>query len=202
MLKKMKQLKKIWDFLWKDDSIWSWIVSLLLAFIIVKFVFFPLLSLAFATKLPLVVIESGSMHHSGSFFGNVLGLERNFELWWNENGEWYEKKGINKSVAAKWKFRTGMEMGDIILVSGWDKKLEIGDVIIFNANSRHPIIHRIIKIDKKNNEKIYSTKGDDNEEQLISEKEIKENAVLGKAIFKIPKLGWIKLEFVKLLGIV
>jgi len=195
----IKQIwKKIWKFLWKDDSIWSWLVSLVLAFIIVKFIFFPLLSLIFATTLPLVVVESGSMHHPGTFIGNAIGLQDNFELWWSEKGNWYQEKGINKTEAENWPLRTGLEIGDIVVVSGYGKP-EIGDIIIFNANQQHPIIHRIIEIKKINNEIFYSTKGDNNDGQLVSEKEISENTLIGKALFKIPKLGWVKLAFVKLI---
>lgn len=195
---KIKELwKKIWNFLWKDDSIWSWLVSLALAFIIVKFIFFPLLSLIFATSLPLVVVESGSMHHPGSFIGNIFGSQDNFELWWQEKGSWYQEKGINKTEAENWPLKTGLEIGDIVVVSGYGKP-EIGDIIIFNANQQHPIIHRIIEIKKIKNEIFYSTKGDNNDGQLVSEKEISENTLIGKAIFKIPKLGWVKLAFVKL----
>lgn len=190
-------LGKIWHFLWKEDSIWSWIVSLLLAFIIVKFIFFPLLSLVFATSLPLVVVESGSMHHPGSFLGNTLSLQSNFQLWWNQAGNWYTGRGITETQAENWPFKTGMEIGDIILVSGYGKP-EVGDVIIFNANQQHPIIHRIIEIKNISGQTYYSTKGDNNLDQLTAEKDIPSNALIGKAILKIPKLGWIKLGFVKL----
>ncbi len=190
--------KKTWDFLWNDDSLLSWIVSLALAFIIVKFIFFPLLSLIFATQLPLVVVESGSMHHPGSFVGNAIGLQNNFELWWQEKGSWYESQGINKEQAEDWPLKTGLEIGDIVLVSGHGKP-EIGDIIIFNANQKHPLIHRIVDIENRDGEIYYSTKGDNNSGQLVSEKEIPKNALIGKAILRIPKLGWVKLVFVKIL---
>ena len=193
----MEQLKKFWEWL-KKDSWGSWVVSLIIAFIIVKFIFFPLLSLALATKLPLVVVESSSMHHSGSFFGNTLALQKNFELWWEEKGSWYENREIKKQDAKNWAMKTGLEAGDIIVVSGWDKKLEMGDIIIFNADQKHPVIHRIIGITKINDQLVYSTKGDNNPEQLLSEREIKEKAIVGKAVFRIPKLGWIKLAFVRI----
>mgnify|MGYP001559047243 CR=1 FL=1 len=190
--------KKVWNFLWNDDSLLSWIVSLALAFIIVKFIFFPLLSLIFATSLPLVVVESGSMHHPGSFIGNVIGLQNNVELWWQEKGSWYESQGINKEQVENWPLKTGLEIGDIVLVSGHGKP-EVGDIIIFNANQKHPLIHRIVSIENRDGEIYYSTKGDNNSGQLVSEKEIPKNALVGKAVLRIPKLGWVKLVFVKLL---
>lgn len=191
-------LGKIWRFLWKEDSLLSWLVSLALAFIIVKFIFFPLLSLVFSTSMPLVVVESSSMHHPGSFIGNVIGLEDNFEIWWQEKREWYESRDITEQEAESWPLRTGLEIGDIVLVTGHGKP-EIGDIIIFNANQAHPIIHRIIKIEDISGQTYYSTKGDNNSGQLISEKQISEDIIIGKAVVRVPKLGWIKLAFVKIL---
>tara|TARA_Y100000310_G_C20681603_1_gene816296 strand:- start:2711 stop:3319 length:609 start_codon:yes stop_codon:yes gene_type:complete len=191
-------LNKIYIFLWKDDSIWSWIVSLILAFIIVKFIFFPFLSLILGTAMPLVVIESGSMHHPGGFVGNTFSLQDNFNIWWNQKGDWYLKEGISKSEASSWSLRTGLEMGDIVIVSS-ASNLEIGDIIIFQAGQRHPLIHRIVNIKTlESGEKIYSTKGDNNSGQLTSEKEISEDKLIGKASIRIPKLGWLKLVFVKI----
>ena len=189
---------KVWNFLWNDDSLLSWIVSLALAFIIVKFIFFPLLSLVFASSLPLVVVESGSMHHPGSFIGNTISLQDNFLLWWNEKGNWYEDKNITEQQAEAWPFKTGLEIGDIVVVSGRGK-IKLGDIIIFNADQKHPLIHRVISIKNIDGKIFYSTKGDNNQGQLSSEQNISEEQVLGKALFKVPKLGWIKLAFVKII---
>jgi signal peptidase I len=194
-------LKKTWNFLWKDDSIWSWIISLILAFIIVKFIFFPLLSLAFQTYLPLVVVESSSMHHTGNFFGKVFSTQGNFDLWWQSSGQWYLDRNITREQAEKWPLRTGFEKGDIMIVSGWDKNPEVGDVIIFNANTVYPIIHRIMNIKTVDGQVIYETKGDNNADQLTIEKNIPKNAIVGKAVFRIPLLGWAKLAFVNLFSI-
>lgn len=190
-------LKIIWNFLWNDESIWSWIISLILAFIIVKFIFFPLLSFAFATGMPLVVVESGSMHHPGSFLGNTFGSYGNFNIWWSEKGQWYQSRNFTKEQASEWKFRTGLEIGDIVLLSGYGKP-KVGDIIIFYAGTQYPIIHRVMEIKEINGKIYYSTKGDNNSDQLSQEKLIAEDAVIGKALLKIPKLGWIKLGIVRL----
>ncbi|MEK6833838.1 MAG: hypothetical protein AABY32_07380, partial [Nanoarchaeota archaeon] len=47
-----KFLKKFWQIVWKDDSFKGWIISLVFIFIVIKFVFFPLLNLATGTSLP------------------------------------------------------------------------------------------------------------------------------------------------------
>lgn len=198
--KEQSAIRKSWNWLWNSNSILSWIVSLILAFIIVKFVFFPLISLALATKLPLVVVESSSMHHPGSFVGNAIGLQNSFEIWWNQAKDWYVNNGINEQDAEKWPLKTGLEKGDIVLVTGYGKP-EIGDIIIFNANQQHPVIHRIIDIKTIDGQIVYSTKGDNNADQLIIEKDIPENAIIGKAAVRIPELGWIKLIFVDIINV-
>lgn len=194
-----ENIKKFFRWLWKSDSWLSWLISLVLAFIIVKFIFFPLLSLVLATSLPLVVVESGSMHHPGGFIGNTLSLQGSFDTWWQLNKNWYEQRNITKKEAEKWNLRTGMEKGDIIIVSGHGKP-KIGDIIIFNANQAHPIIHRVINKTTINGQVVYSTKGDNNPDQLYIEKQIPEDAIVGRAIFRIPKLGWIKLFFVEIIN--
>lgn len=201
--------KKTWYFLWKDDSMLSWIISILLALIIVKFIFFPLMSLIFSTQLPLVVVESPSMHHDGSFLKGLIGFsplkKDSFETWWKSdfNYKWYEENSIKFSETENWPFKSGMDQGDIIVVRGVKpEKIKIGDVIIFEANQQHPIIHRVVKI-KENNDLIFETKGDNNENQLkppypIDETNIHESHIIGKAVFRVPKIGWLKLGIVKL----
>lgn len=196
-------LKSIWNFLWKDESLASWIISLVLAFIIVKFIFYPLLSFIFASSMPLVVVESHSMFHQGSLVKTATALpvfeQDRFESWWNSNNQWYEENNIDYKQAEQWRFETGLDKGDIILLYG-SKNLKVGDIIVFNANSqsqKYPVIHRIIKIRQDNGETIYETKGDNNAAQIPFEKTINEKDIIGKAILRIPKIGWIKLVFVE-----
>ncbi len=187
------KIKEAWNWIWHSDSLLSWLVALALAFVTVKFIFFPLLSFLLATPLPLVVVESSSMHHDGNFIGNVIGSQNNFEQWWNEKGFWYLKNGIEKEEAENWPLKTGFDKGDIIVVWGWSEP-KVGDVIIFDANTEHPIIHRIVSIENG----VIQTKGDNNNDQLLIEKNISKEDLLGKAVFRIPKLGWLKLLFVEI----
>jgi signal peptidase len=78
--------------------------------------------------------------------------------------------------------------------------LEVGNIIIFNSNTAHPIIHRIINVSQINGQTVFATKGDNNPDQLYLEKQIPKDAIIGKAIFRVPKLGWLKLFFVTILG--
>ena len=170
--------KKFWDFLHKD-SWFSFLVVLLIAFIIIKFVFFPGLSLVTGTGLPLVIVESCSMYHHEN------GFEKTFE------SPIYSEEGILLEDTKNWDFQNGLKKGDIIFVVG-AKNLEVGDVIIFNGGANHPLIHRLISTN------VYSTKGDNyktNSKQLDPEKQIPEEEIIGKALFRIPYVGWAKLIF-------
>src|SRR3989344_3610592 len=174
---KIKEVfKKIINYLKKDT--WdSWLVSLLLVFVFIKFIFFPLLSLLTGSPLPLVVVESFSMYHSS-----------NFEDWWANNSAWYEQNKISKQEFEEYSFKNGLNKGDIIITWG-HSEYKRGDVIIFRAPAKYPLIHRIIS------ENEISTKGDHNPAQLEIEKSISQDKIIGKAALKIPLLGWLKLIF-------
>lgn len=189
----IKRIKSSWDFL-KEDTWQSWIVSLILIILFIKFILFPGLSLATGSELPLVVIESCSMYHANSF-----------EDWWNENGAWYESVGINKESFSNFTFKNGLNKGDIILVTGVKKVPQLGEIIIFKPNlrsiARNPIIHRVV------DRAPLQTKGDNNNNQLNSENNPQgvdetrielDEQVIGKATLRIPALGWVKLIFFEL----
>jgi len=161
-----------------EDSWQSWLISLILAFVIIKFVFFPVLSLITGSGLPLVVVESCSMYHGS-----------NFDSWWQEKKLWYEDNDIEKGDFEEFPFNSGLNKGDIILI--WDRGIvEEGDIIVFNANYRNPLIHRVVEFDGN-----YSTKGDHNPTQLDVEREINPNNLIGRAVLRVPALGWAKLIF-------
>lgn len=216
MAKEKNTWGKIWDFLWKSDSIWSWIADFVLIFLLVKFVIFPVLGLMFGTSLPFVIIESGSLEHKivsydgaippgicGNYFNESLDISSDFDQYWQLCGSWYEEHNITKSEFEQWHWLKGMNKGDIIVVKGLkDSSYEKGDIIIFRRAEpqyRTPIIHRIVGIEETDAGLIFSTKGDHNSEQLDYEKEIQQAQVAGKAVARIPKLGWVKLFFIELL---
>ena len=174
-----KMYKRFWNFL-QEDSWTSFIVTLLLAFIIIKLIFFPGLSLITGTSLPLVIVESCSMHHYEDGFENTFGSPI------------YKDYGISLEDTVNWGFQNGFSKGDIIFVVGANN-IEIGDVIIFNGGVQYPLIHRVVETNDN-----YATKGDNyktNFGQLSSEKNISEEQIIGKALFKVPFIGWIKLIF-------
>ena len=172
-------LKKFWEFL-KKDTWQSWLVSLVLTFIFIKFIFFQFLSVALASELPLVVVESCSMYHSSDF-----------ETWWEQNEPWYENEAdVNKEDFQQFIFKNGFSKGDIILISGRGG-YNVGDVIVFKSSYKYPLIHRIVDRAPLN------TKGDNNSGQLKEEMNIDQESVVGKAVLRIPALGWLKLIFLE-----
>jgi signal peptidase len=84
--------------------------------------------------------------------------------------------------------------GDLVFVTGFDD-LVVGDIIVFDVgNKNYPIIHRVFEIKQDGT---IRTRGDNNgftDPWLVSE-----NDIHGKASFKIPYLGWIKVMFIDLL---
>ena len=182
--------KKFWFIVWKDDSFKGWIISLIFLFIVIKLIFFPLASAITGTPLPLVIVESCSMYHGGNLFSNT-------DLWWQRHENKYLQLGIDKKKFETFNFQKGFNKGDILFVTGTSpEKIKIGDVIIFRANYKNPIIHRVINITRENGTYYFSTIGDNNNGQIYFEKKISENQVIGKARARIlPYVGWIKLIF-------
>jgi hypothetical protein len=208
-----REVKKAWDWIWNSDSILSWIVALAIIFIFVKYIFFPTLSLITGSSLPLAGVESSSMDHQivkdqtniYSLCGKPFSKENvnhiNFDEYWEICGGWYEEREISKDRFAGFSFKDGFKKGDIIVVWGRFTP-KVGDVVIFQTNPEstapRPIIHRIVSVDE---EGIIQTKGDHNANQLTRENnfyrtdetKIYPEQIIGKAIFKIPYLGWVKI---------
>ncbi len=172
--------KKSMDFL-NEDSYQSLLVALLLILAVIKFSFIPILSLLTGSPLPLVIVESCSMYHSTNLEGVMQDkIYADYNLSYEDTNNWVLRHGFSK--------------GDIIFIVG-KKNVEIGDVIVFDAGQRNPIIHRVIAI----NNGSYTTKGDHNHGFLPYEKSILDEQVFGKAVFRIPFIGWVKLFFFDIL---
>jgi signal peptidase I len=171
-----EKIQRFWHFL-NEDTWQAWVVSCILIIALIKLVIFPLLAILTGTPLPIVVVESCSMHHTGAY-----------ENWWGANKAWYEEHGITKEQFNTFAFKNGFTKGDIIFVLS-PEHTTIGEVLIFAAPTQYPIIHRVIAEDP------LATKGDNNPSQLSFEKDISPEKKIGKAVFKIPLLGWIKLIF-------
>ncbi len=204
----MRYFKKIWDFIWNDDSILSWLVNVILAIIIVKFLIYPSLGFLLNTSFPVVAVVSCSMEHGVTNCGDnrpadLCGISElkdidNFDDYWSVCGGWYELKNITKEEFREYSFKNGFKKGDIMVLIGEDfKNIKEGDVVVFSAGPYSaPIIHRVV--DKTENG--VGTKGDHNIDQNSFEKDIKKDKLLGKAVFRIPYLGWVKVIFSEIIG--
>ncbi|HLC22452.1 MAG TPA: signal peptidase I [Candidatus Nanoarchaeia archaeon] len=169
--------KKVYHFIFVEDSFLSWVVNFALAFLFVKFVLFPVLALALGTQLPLVAVISGSMEHEGMAF----------DQWWDTRGEWYLDKNISNQTFRSYSFFNGFDKGDVmVLING--ENLVVGDVLVYSTSSYpYPIIHRVVAISEEG----YEVKGDHNSDSdpvIVSR-----DKVVGKALYRIPKLGWVKI---------
>lgn len=196
-----KGLKKLWGFIWESNSIWSWIVNIILAFVIIKFIVYPGLGLIVGTSHPVVAVISSSMEHNGN----------NVDEWWaseccmdimctkrTSQETLYIPYLITSNKFKEYSFKNGFNKGDIMVLAN-PKKAEIGDIIVFYIPNRpEPIIHRVVYM----NETSYSTKGDNNCGSWDFEEDIQKDQVIGKAVLKIPFLGWIKIGFMNLLKLI
>ncbi len=191
MKKEIKRfVDKFWFLLWKDDSWWGWVFSIVFLFIFIKWIFFPLLSLATGTVLPLAIVESCSMYHDAGFV-------HDFDSWWDYKQSNYDDFNISKEDFSNFIFKNGFNKGDVLfIIRARPETLEVGDIIIFQAPTSNPVIHRIVNITEVNGTRIFSTMGDNNPSQIYFEHEITSDQLVGKAIVKIaPYAGWLKLIF-------
>ena len=212
-MKSRSQLKRIWVFLWKSNSIWSWIANVIIAFVLIKFIIYPGLGLVMHTTHPIVAVVSESMDHRvlynqlyrdymlcGKSFKKTEQID--FDKYWQLCGEWYEKHvNITKEEFAKFPFHKGFRRGDIMVIIGKSpEKIKLGDIIVFKSNRPYPIIHRVVAKEKRNNTYFFQTKGDHNPTSLvqIGEDSISEDRIIGVAKFRIPWLGYVKIWFVEL----
>jgi signal peptidase I len=213
---------KLWQFLWYEDSVASWAVSIALAFVLIKFVIYPGLGLVFGTQFPIVAVVSNSMEH-----------DEGFDTWWAENEDRYLRFNITKEEFSEYPMRGGFDKGDIIILVGTaPEEIERGDVIVYWGGKQYPIIHRTIAIDMDEDGRFFQTKGDHNPYQIVpdqgrcgelsqtygiaclrnappymgdcclNEAHVSEEVFLGRAVLRVPYLGWVKIGFVKLLNLV
>lgn len=84
--------------------------------------------------------------------------------------------------------------GDMIIVLG-SHDVSVGDIIVFDAPGyRYPIIHRIHDMSGG----IIHTKGDNN--GYVDPWDTTTSAIHGKALLRMPLLGWVKIIFVDALS--
>jgi len=86
--------------------------------------------------------------------------------------------------------------GDVLIVKGVDPQdIKIGDIIVYKAPSGMRIVHRVINI---TNEGYFITRGDNNpaaDQDVGISPPVNPNMVLGRVVFRIPYIGWVKVIF-------
>ncbi|MBI2040863.1 MAG: hypothetical protein HYT16_02050 [DPANN group archaeon] len=181
---------KLWHFLAHEDSWASFVADAVLVILIGKFILFPGLGLVLGTGYPVVAVVSSSMDHHGS----------GFEQWWFENGRYYESDyNITGEQFRNFYRPDGFVKGDVFVVRGIDgSEAKVGDILVYTVNGKSdPIIHRVIAA---NPDGTFQTKGDANFGQLPFEKNLDKSKIQGKAVFWIPKIGWVKVLAVEILN--
>ena len=237
-----KTIKDWWHWTWNDDSWQAWLVSVIIAFVLIKYALYPGIGLLFGTPLPVVAVVSGSMEHQPQN-GVLCGVNVQGDAdYWSACGEWYEERGISQEEFENYPFSNGFNKGDIIVLFGTaPNNIQQGDVITYHANKQYPLIHRVVGINDSNG-LVFSTKGDHNPTQIIEyalsdgryfyecyqesqgtitaapcmvgervtkdtpgaiaildETNVHADQLVGRAVMRIPWLGYVKIWFVELL---
>lgn len=196
--------KRIWHFFWNEDTVWSWIANIIVAFLVIRFIVYPLLGIVLGTGFPIVAVVSESMEqglHQNILCGQQFEeFQESFGNYWQVCGKWYEEQGISKEQFRTFPFQQGFRKGDVIIL--WranTENLRRGDILVFQGNRPQPIIHRVVKVWQENENYYYQTKGDHNSNSIdgaMGETKIGEERILGKGLIRIPYLGWVKILFV------
>ena len=178
---------KAWHFLAHEDSWASLLADAVIIFVLGKFVILPLFGLAMGTGFPLVAVVSSSMDHEGL----------DFDEWWEERGQWYDANGITKEQFKEFYKSDGFKKGDAFVVKGIPlNELRVGDIIVYTAGQKNPIIHRVIDIKSD----YVVTKGDANAGLLSFERKVSEEQVQGNTVLWFPFIGWPKAIITSAIG--
>ena len=162
------------------------------------------------TSHPIVAVVSGSMEHKTvhpcsmmtsagcvetnkefySLCGNNFEKKQkvDFDFFWETCGEWYETNtDLTKEDFSEFRLKNGFNTGDIMVLRGVKpEKINTGDTIVYmSKTASYPIIHRVVDIQ----DTTFITKGDHNS---LADSPVSANQIIGKAIVRVPLLGWIK----------
>lgn len=146
----------------------------LAVFSLIFFSFQMSLMLVLRTSNPFFAVTSNSMKHNGD----------SWKTYFLDQGQ----------DPSNFPLQGGFERGDMLVVQGVDAKdIAIGDVIVFRVSGRGEFTHRVVEKMGVDNSLAFRTKGDANLDSSSFELSITSNQIMGKAVFAIPKLGYISL---------
>jgi len=185
-----------WYQKYKDGWIGN-VVSIIGGFLIALIIYNSLI-FVLGTSTPLVSVFSGSMEHD--YFDAQIGYQSGIfgvalEDYWGSYGSWYDEKGIVIEEFKEFPVSGGFKKGDMLIVVKGDN-LNVGDVIVFDSGYfSYPIIHRIVEISDEG----IKTKGDHN--PVADSWVLTNEQVYGKAVVVIPFVGWVKVLFSEMTGL-
>ena len=210
MKKYIVYLNKFCDYLWNDDSLGSYLLNFFVAFIFIKFIFFPVVGFALNNDFTVVAIVSGSMEHKivnnqicDKFIIDQKKKSLDFDSWWNFCSNYYQEYlNLTKNDFLNYKYQNGLNIGDGMILYGKDpKKIQVGEVLVFIPQDKRffqekgPVIHRVVKKwTDENNQLYFKTKGDHNPQVFQNfEDKIPAENVIGVGVVRIPFIGYAKL---------
>jgi len=191
-------LKRLWYFIWEDNSAWSWLVNIILAFVLIKFIVYPGLGYLLSTSHPVVAVVSESMEHDTAF-----------GQWWESSATWYIANNIKKEDFNAFPLKNGFNKGDIMVLKGKNPEdIKTGDVVVFWSAKKDPIIHRVVRKWRNDDTYHFQTKGDNYKTNpkpiqaiFLDETNVSQEQIVGNAVLRIPLLGYIKIWFVEILNL-
>lgn len=178
-----------YTFLFYEDSVASNLAFAAVAFVVIKYIVFPVIGAIAGTPLPIVAVISDSMEHE--------------QGWWESQADcparnctqqqYYAQYNVSQDDFEAFPFDDGFNRGDIMLVQGYGA-YEQGDVVVYSAAGRPPVIHRVVESRPSS----LLVKGDANPRPLdqLGETNLARQRVMGKAYARIPYLGYVKLVIV------
>ena len=212
-------LKRFWYYLWHDNSLGSYALNFILAFILIKYIFFPGLGFILGNDIPIVAVVSGSMEHrivNQNICGNTVERESSWTLpldtWWDYCGEYYETElGITYDQFEDFPFTNGLNKGDVVVLKYREiSEIEIGDILVFVPgdlqwySQNGPVIHRVVNIFQEDDEIFFQTKGDQNDRVFTHrnfENRISEDQIIAVALFRVPVLGYGRIFLDSVIGL-
>lgn len=148
-----------------------------------------ILEIVLLTSVPAAVVVSGSMTH-----------DYKFDEWWLYSGEYYANNNITKEHFEEFRFKNGINKGDILISFGLPvENVKVGDTILYRGDKTLPIVHRVVRKSITTDDVYYfQTRGDYN---LRSDNPISEEQYIGTVYLKIPYVGYAAIayrEFIRL----
>jgi len=105
--------------------------------------------------------------------------------------------GVQPTVIYSGSMQPAMDVGDIVIITETPTdSIEVGDVIQYRTGIAN-VVHRVYEKYEEGNTKLFITKGDANANP--DEIPVLPEQITGKAIFTIPKLGWIPIAIKSLI---